>query len=101
LRSARDVRQVGAQFDLVERAKMNPVPEFRRRISLKAAAEKADSHVRTVMRWVEQDLIRAYRPGGLRDIYIDEEDLERVLNMPLEKIPFPGRRFQKIAKGAV
>lgn len=80
---------------------MSTTPEFRRRVPLKEAAAKADKHVKTIMRWVEQDLVKAYRPGGLRDIYIDEEDLERVLNMPLKKIPFPGRRYQKAVKQAV
>ena len=70
--------------------------EFRRRLPLQEAAKKANRHVKTLMRWGEQGLIRLYRPGGLREIDVDEEDLERVLNMPCEPIPFPGkRRFQK------
>lgn len=74
---------------------MSTIPDFRRRLPLKEAAIKADRHVKSIKRWVDQGLIRAYRPGGLRDIYIDEEDLERVLNTPCEPIPFPGRRYQK------
>jgi hypothetical protein len=53
------------------------------------------------MRWVEQDLVRAYRPGGLRDIFIDEEDLEQILNAPFKRLPFPGTRSQKPAKESV
>jgi hypothetical protein len=64
-------------------------------LPLKQAAQKANRSEKTLMRWGEQGLIRLYR-GGPRLIDVDEGDLEEALNKPLEPIPFPGKRYQKI-----
>lgn len=73
---------------------MSDTFKFRPRLSLTEAARVSGRSKKTLVNWVKQGRIRAYRVE--REIDIDREDLESELNKPYSPIPFSGQRYQKI-----